>query len=121
MNIEKDKVSDWPERDLAMKVHDLLGKATFFGVPDFDREKDPELYDAIEILNLVFKCEIGNYEMGRTFGRILATKICDYYEIGEEAKACGTRFMAQRIEKHGEPFERSLKVIGTRINVSEFC
>jgi len=120
-NTESSIDNDWPERDLAIRVHALLGKATLFGEPEFNRCKDPELYDAIKILSPIFIQEKGNYEMGKTFGRILSAMICDYYEIGVEAKACGHRLMVQRLEKHGEALERSLRVIGARINVSDFA
>ena len=120
MTTEKDTISDWPDRELATKVHNLLGKATFFGEPDFEWKDDPELYGAIKTLSSIFQSEKGNYEMGRTFGRILATRLCDYYGVGEEAKA-STRITAQRIKTYGEPYESSLRVVGERININEFC
>ena len=97
----------------------MLGEVGISGVPDFERDSDPDLYDAIKTLNTVILEEVGTYEMGRTFGRLLAGRIVGYYNIGEEAEAYGHKWAMSYLDKYDVAYEKSIKVIGTRISVNE--
>ena len=111
--------NEWPERDMAQRVHSYLpSRINIIGEPIFTRDSDPELFDALTILSPIL-LEISRGSELPTYTRVLASMLIEYFGVGEYGKAC-TNIAKWRLEKYGETYEKSLVVIGDRININDY-